>query len=374
MGACKYCGRSAGFLKGEHEECSAKHGAGLAFLGRRTQDLIGRKVELNPFLTEVRGIQGVHFLTDADSATRIRLALEAAVDLALADHPPSAEERSWFGEILEKVLGDKPGSHSPLRTKLAFVAMLGNLLDGGPEVCDQDEPDVRQAQHMFQIPPGEYVLWIPGTSINYQKVVTGRGFEGSSQGVSVRVASGLYFRTGASSGHPIESQSMQIVDTGTLVVTTEALYFGGQQQRFRLPYAQILSKDARSDGLLFWRSRTGAAPEAFALPRPLPMWGWLLANIIEGAPAIIARGRDQVARLEEIAAEARRLTEELRRGAIKESPVAGPPVAPAAPPSGAPDAKPSVEERLTRLESLRDHGHITPDEFASRREEILKEL
>jgi hypothetical protein len=57
--------------------------------------------------------------------------------------------------------------------------------------------------------------------------------------------------------------------------------------------------------------------------------------------------------------------------------VAAKPPAPAlAPPQAAPpaEAPPTVEERLRRLDKLRDDKLITPEEYASKRAEILKDI
>jgi hypothetical protein len=50
------------------------------------------------------------------------------------------------------------------------------------------------------------------------------------------------------------------------------------------------------------------------------------------------------------------------------------PAAAEAPPAASPEAQPSVEERLRRLEKLKNDNLITPDEYATKRAEILKDI
>ena len=50
------------------------------------------------------------------------------------------------------------------------------------------------------------------------------------------------------------------------------------------------------------------------------------------------------------------------------------PPAPKAEPGPSLDAQPSVEERLRRLEKLKNENLITPDEYATKRAEILKDI
>jgi hypothetical protein len=52
----------------------------------------------------------------------------------------------------------------------------------------------------------------------------------------------------------------------------------------------------------------------------------------------------------------------------------GVPPAPKAEPAPSPDAQPSVEERLRRLEKLKNENLITPEEYAAKRAEILKDI
>src|SRR5436309_2915272 len=63
---------------------------------------------------------------------------------------------------------------------------------------------------------GEQVAWAFPQSPYYEDK-TRRQYVGGSQGVSVRVAKGLYFRTSAFHGRPIDTTERVHVDTGTVV-------------------------------------------------------------------------------------------------------------------------------------------------------------
>ena len=55
-------------------------------------------------------------------------------------------------------------------------------------------------------------------------------------------------------------------------------------------------------------------------------------------------------------------------------PAGGAPAGAAAAPSAQPPAAQDPEERLRRLKDLRDKGLITPEEYETKRQEILKGL
>jgi hypothetical protein len=70
---------------------------------------------------------------------------------------------------------------------------------------------------------------------------------GRSAGVSVKIAKGLWFRTGANRGHSVSSTSMDDQGTGTLVLTNEGFSFMGTNST-RIPFSHILSLEPYVDG------------------------------------------------------------------------------------------------------------------------------
>jgi hypothetical protein len=330
MGRCRYCGRFAGLFTSEHPECSVAHSEGLTLFFRLTQDTYRQQVSLDgralrdSYLSDIDSldaptslgpaatvprlppqvarlmpvvaslidrlpeIQRTHFITNEERELTILSAVESARDMLLADHMPTDDEQLWHGELIARLLtDDKAYSVSDLRQKDGYVLALSSLISRGVSTSG---PHSAGARAIFRIAPHERVVWLEEDGINYFKLIASRRFEVSSQGVPVRLASGVYFRTGAFSSHPVETQTMRAIDVGPLALTTEALYFGGRQEPFRLPYSQVLSKDVRADGLLFWKSRAEATTEAFQRNNGL---GWFLANLIESAPEIAVKSSTQ---------------------------------------------------------------------------------
>ena len=98
---------------------------------------------------------------------------------------------------------------------------------------------------------------------------------GRSQGVSVRVVSGVYVRLGAFKGKPVFSTERVEVGVGTLYVTDKNLYFYSRAQSVRIPYGKIVSFEQFSDGLGFMRDAASAKPQFF-----INGDGWFLYNLI----------------------------------------------------------------------------------------------
>ena len=103
-----------------------------------------------------------------------------------------------------------------------------------------------------------------------------REYVGGSQGVSVRVAKGVYFRMGGFRGHSIEMCDIEQVDIGMLGVTTQHLYFAGLRQSFRIPYAKVVTFTPFTDAIGVCRDGVRAKPQYFVTGE-----GWFIYNLVK---------------------------------------------------------------------------------------------
>ncbi len=128
----------------------------------------------------------------------------------------------------------------------------------------------------FNLLKSETLVWLVQNA-HYSTIDTMREFRGSSHGLSIRIASGLYYRPSAFSGRSVTSEKMTHVDTGMLGITTKHLYFHGPAKRFRVRYDRIVSFEPYSDGLGFMRDNLRAKPETFTVGEND---GWFLYNLV----------------------------------------------------------------------------------------------
>lgn len=105
-------------------------------------------------------------------------------------------------------------------------------------------------------------------------------YVGGYSGVSIRVASGLYYHFGGMRGHREQSASLQEVDYGYFLMTTRAIYFGGTEKgvNFRLPYNQVVRFQPYSDAVGICKN--GSKEKIFA-PQQAPWVGWFLFNVLQ---------------------------------------------------------------------------------------------
>lgn len=128
----------------------------------------------------------------------------------------------------------------------------------------------------FNLLKSETLVWLVQNA-HYSTIDTMREFRGSSHGLSIRIASGLYYRPSAFSGRSVTSEKTTHVDTGMLGITTKHLYFHGPSKRFRVRYDKIVSFEPYSDGLGFMRDNLRAKPETFTVGEND---GWFLYNLV----------------------------------------------------------------------------------------------
>ena len=128
----------------------------------------------------------------------------------------------------------------------------------------------------FNLLKSETLVWLVQNA-HYSTIDTMREFRGSSHGLSIRIASGLYYRPSAFSGRSVTSEKTTHVDTGMLGITTKHLYFHGPAKRFRVRYDRIVSFEPYSDGLGFMRDNLRAKPETFTVGEND---GWFLYNLV----------------------------------------------------------------------------------------------
>jgi len=91
---------------------------------------------------------------------------------------------------------------------------------------------------------------------------------GGSQGVSIPVGhTGIRYRVGSFSGHPIQSTVIADVDRGSLVLTNQRLVFVGQLRSVTIALKHIVHVEAYTDALAVFQDRR-ETPDFFKMSAP----------------------------------------------------------------------------------------------------------
>lgn len=280
MGICVHCGKSAGFLRKSHAECAAKASAAAeqaaaaqaaskraisqALIGYVTTDLpIDRLVAV---VEHERAAAGT---SEIDAKRSLIVGWQQAVNTALEDGVLSEDESQRLAQVsarfgLEQADLDGDGAY----TRAAKAVVLRKVLAG------QIPDNVTIEGVPVNLQRGEQPVWL-FNRVKYLEDQERRQMVGASQGVSVRVMKGVYYRVGAFKGEPVVSTQRKHVDTGMLLVTTRNLYFVGPAKSMRIPHAKVVSFAPYSDAFGLTRDAATAKPQFFLVDDP-----WFAFNLV----------------------------------------------------------------------------------------------
>ncbi len=126
----------------------------------------------------------------------------------------------------------------------------------------------------FNLMKSEQLVWIID-GVDYYEVKTRRERRGTSHGVRIRVAKGLYYRPSTFRSRAVEWEETVHEDIGLLGVTSKHIYFHGPRKRFRIRYDRIVSFDPYEDGIGVMRDAQTARPQTFRTGD-----GWFIYNLV----------------------------------------------------------------------------------------------
>ena len=125
----------------------------------------------------------------------------------------------------------------------------------------------------FNLMNSETLVWVMD-GVNYLEVVTRRERRGSSHGLSIRVARGVYHRPGVFRSRSVEREETLHQDTGLLGFTIKHIYLSGLKKKFRVRYDRIVDFKPFSDGFGLMRDAQTDKPQSF-----LTGDGWFAYNL-----------------------------------------------------------------------------------------------
>lgn len=155
--------------------------------------------------------------------------------------------------------------------KIVQSSILREITNGNiPENAFRVESDFIP----FSLNKNEKLIWV-FQNVDYYEEAISRTYEGRSSGVSIRVAKGLYYRTGSFKGHPVETQYLKYIGGGLLGFTDKNIYFYSNSKSFKIPYLKIVSTMPYEDGIKLQKDGVTAKPQIFS-----NVSGWFSYNLI----------------------------------------------------------------------------------------------
>ncbi len=195
---------------------------------------------------------------------------EAAVETSIEDGVLSLDEENALIRYLDRFNLEQPdvNSNGAYRTMIQS-AVIREAAEGIIPNRLGDIPPVP-----FNLMKSEQLVWLID-DVDYYEIKTRRERRGTSHGVSIRVAKGLYYRPSTFRSRPIEWEETVHEDTGLLGITSKHIYFQGPRKRFRIRYDRIVSFEPYEDGIGVMRDAQTAKPQTFHTGD-----GWFIYNLV----------------------------------------------------------------------------------------------
>ena len=251
MGQCTYCGASAGWFRTAHRECVEANLSARAEIVKLVATWLPAHPdvpEYGPLREQVMAISKRGCVDHDTARTQVREGIYAALEHFLDDGVLSHLEETHLLSGAEALGLDGPylGQH-PRAGRFVGAGVLRRVLEGE----QWDKPWDPRAYGLV-LASGEELLWVQ-SNLRLSEPKTTRSYVGSSSGVSIRVARGVYYRVGQFKGHPVDHAEVREVAVGTLALSNQQLYFVSQPKTFKVPYRKLVAVSAFEDGIAIQR-------------------------------------------------------------------------------------------------------------------------
>ena len=270
MGKCKYCGESAGFLSKKHKECELKYISAKEQLIQEIEQSIVSGKDLQFLSNKIETVSHSSFIKGEERNTLLALGFEKAVEKFLEDGVLSPEEEDYASEFIghfslsQEDLSINDSFNRVVKGSILREVMNGNIPEGKVQI---------DGALTFNLQKSEIIVWL-FNDVDFFEQTTRTEFRGGSQGVSIKVAKGVYYRTGAFRGHPVKTEEMVYKGSGPMLITNKHIYFGGPKA-FRTRFDKIVSFNPYEDGIGIQKDGVTAKPQVFK-----NLDGWFCYNLL----------------------------------------------------------------------------------------------
>lgn len=227
MADCKFCGKPAGILRRAHSECARQHHDGEERICGILSSAVSSHDPLSSIVNGAKEIAQTSFIDDEGLHSLAIRAWIGAVDKCIEERVITHEEEQRFTQLMEAFSITKQElEESGAYLRLVKALVIRDVLSGKtPERAKLD------GNIPVNLQKDEKLVWL-FNSVGYTEVRTHREYVGGSSGVSVRVMKGVYLRSSAFRGHPVDRAESVHVDDGSLIVTNKIFISPVRSKRF----------------------------------------------------------------------------------------------------------------------------------------------
>lgn len=244
MGNCRYCGEKAGFMRDAHGNCVKGAEQATHELVLQVKAAIASHEPVNLISDRVERVKAVARLPTEILSPQLLAAADAATLSRALEEPVDTDSFERIGAIYDLFSPGISTDPQRLLTWPGYLALINSntlyqVMHGIPLYCP---PEMSEG---FVLRRDETPIQRRGAVLMQHKAIQ-RG--SSYQSVGVPLGRGVYYRLGSSMPRAQE-WGLTPVDSGTLLITNKATYFGGQRETMRIPHSSILRLESFNDAV-----------------------------------------------------------------------------------------------------------------------------
>lgn len=265
MGNCQYCNKPAGIFKKKHKECETLNSNGfneIMHIYEKYKNRFDKEIdneEMDRVYTQVRSICNKSYIDDLSLSSKYNLRIKFVIDDIIENGNMTNLQEINIKKLLVMFTNTSLECfyHDEVFSNLYKAITLR-------EIDENKYPDYSSLKDELPINllKDEIIIW-PFWNISFYDTKIKRVYQGSSQGVSIRLAKGLSYRVGAFKGKPIDTENIELIDMGNLIVTNMNLYFCGNKKSFKIKFSDILSFIDFEEGLGIQEDSINKTPKIF---------------------------------------------------------------------------------------------------------------
>ena len=237
MGNCKYCGQPAGFLRWTHPKCQENHYLHLSKFKRIIDNCFAKNIDFDEFDSIFRKLaqDGVIsqkevdqlFQQSFDEFAKQIIIRGIVTDVELEEIERFIKKTEWSENKID--------CHGYL-SKVIYMHVKQSVKNGKIPTFHS----IPKTECPFILNSDEKIIWI-FNRVDFYNTKLHKSYSGGSNGISVRIARGVYYRTGGHKGKVEASYSLDYIDSGLLYLTTNGIYYKSNNQAIEVPFKKLMT-------------------------------------------------------------------------------------------------------------------------------------
>jgi hypothetical protein len=260
VGECRFCHKSCGWLRTEHEECARRHRTAIRSVEAMFTGFLESGASPETLQQSALATASAGHVRERELREIVIAGIEEMTSMAVAAHyatAADAEKIEQAAEVFELTLSECGAAKSTLDKSTILRALdTGHL----PRVkVIGDNP--------VHLQKDETVIWVftPASCFEIKKHVS---YVGGSHGVSLRVARGVYYHTSSHRGRRMEHEHLTLIAKGDLAICSKNVYFLSVNKATRIPLGKIISVNVLVDGIEIFKDSASGKPIIFTIEDP----------------------------------------------------------------------------------------------------------